>query len=99
MDDGTFATTWDISTDPSEIIGTGPFTISLYAPDERVVLKRNPDYWLKDADGNGLPYLDEIVHIIVPDLETELIKFRAGETDVHGVLGEDFATLEPLQGG
>ena len=97
VDDGTFATTWDISTDPAEIIGTGPFTISLYAPDERVVLKRNPDYWLKDADGNGLPYLDEIVHIIVPDLETELIKFRAGETDVHGVLGEDFATLEPLQ--
>ena len=97
VDDGTFATTWDISTDPAEIIGTGPFTISLYAPDERVVLKRNPDYWLKDSDGNGLPYLDEIVHIIVPDLETELIKFRAGETDVHGVLGEDFATLEPLQ--
>ena len=97
VDDGTFATTWDISTDPAEIIGTGPFTISLYAPDERVVLKRNPDYWLKDSDENGLPYLDEIVHIIVPDLETELIKFRAGETDVHGVLGEDFATLEPLQ--
>ena len=97
VDDGTFATTWDISTDPAEIIGTGPFTISLYAPDERVVLKRNPDYWLKDTDGNGLPYLDEIVHIIVPDLETELIQFRAGETDVHGVLGEDFATLEPLQ--
>ena len=44
-----------------------------------------------------LPYLDEIIHIIVPDLETELIKFRAGETDVHGVLGEEFATLEPLQ--
>ena len=97
VDDGTFATTWDISTDPAEIIGTGPFTISLYAPDERVVLKRNPSYWLKDSDGNGLPYLDEIVHIIVPDLETELVKFRAGETDVHDVLGEDFATLEPLQ--
>ena len=97
VDGGTFATTWDISTDPAEIIGTGPFTISLYAPDERVVLKRNPDYWLKDSDENGLPYLDEIVHIIVPDLETELIQFRAGETDVHGVLGEDFATLEPLQ--
>ena len=97
VDDGTFATTWDISTDPAEIIGTGPFTISLYAPDERVVLKRNPDYWLKDSDENGLPYLDEIIHIIVPDLETELIKFRAGETDVHGVLGEEFAALEPLQ--
>ena len=34
---------------------------------------------------------------IVPDLEAELAKFRAGETDVHGVLGEEFAILEPLQ--
>ena len=97
VDEGAFATTWDITTDPAEIIGTGPFTISLYAPDERVVLKPNPDYWLKDDDGNSLPYLDEIIQIIVPDLETELIKFRAGETDVHGVLGEDYAALEPLQ--
>ncbi len=97
VDDGTFASIWDISTDPTEIIGTGPFTIGLYAPAERVVLKRNPNYWLMDADGNGLPYLNEIVHIIVPDLETELMKFRAGETDTHGVLGEEFAALEPLQ--
>ena len=97
VDEGTFATTWDISTDPAEIIGTGPFTIGLYAPAERVVMKRNPNYWLKDDEGSALPYLDEIIHIIVPDLETELIKFRAGETDAHGVLGEDFATLEPLQ--
>ena len=97
VDEGTFATTWDITTDPAEIIGTGPFTIGLYAPAERVVMKRNPNYWLKDDEGSALPYLDEIIHIIVPDLETELIKFRAGETDVHGVLGEDFATLEPLQ--
>ena len=97
VDEGAFATTWDISTDPAEIIGTGPFTIGLYAPAERVVMKRNPNYWLKDDDGSSLPYLDEIIQIIVPDLETELIKFRAGETDVHGVLGEDYAALEPLQ--
>lgn len=97
VDEGTFASTWDISTDPAEIVGTGPFTIGLYAPAERVVMKRNPNYWLKDYEGSSLPYLDEIIHIIVPDLETELIKFRAGETDVHGVLGEEFAALEPLQ--
>ena len=97
VDEGTFATTWDITTDPAEIVGTGPFTIGLYAPAERVVMKRNPNYWLKDDGGNGLPYLDEIVHIIVPDLEMELMKFRMGDTDVHGVLGEEYAQLEPLQ--
>ena len=97
VDDGTFASVWDIDTDPAEIIGTGPFTIELYNPGDRVVLRRNPDYWLKDDAGNLLPYLDKIVQIIVSDLETELAKFKAGETDIHGVLGEEFAELEPLQ--
>ena len=97
VDDGTFASTWDINTDPSDIIGTGPFTIESYVPGERVVMRRNPDYWLKDAAGNSLPYLDQIVHVIVPDLETELAKFRAGESDSHGVLGEELAALEALQ--
>ncbi len=97
VDDGTFSEVWDINTDPSEIIGTGPFTIESYDPSERVVFRRNPDYWLSDDAGNPLPYLDEIVYVIVPDLETELAKFKAGESDVHGVLGEEFAELEPLQ--
>ena len=33
-----------------------------------------------------MPYLDEVVRLIVPDLGTELTKFRAGESDIHGVL-------------
>ena len=98
VEDGTFNEVWGIDTEPAEIIGTGPFTIETYEPGERVVFRRNPDYWLVDGAGNPLPYLDEIVRVIVPDLETELAKFRAGEADVHGVLGEEFAELEPLQG-
>ena len=97
VDDGTFTEAWDIDTDPTEIIGTGPFSIGVYEPGERVVMRRNPDYWLKDDAGNSLPYLDEIVHVIVPDLEAELEKFLEGESDVHGVLGEEYARLEALQ--
>ena len=97
VDDGAFNDIWDINTDPTEIIGTGPFTIESYVPGERLVHKRNPDYWLKDAQGNSLPYLDNIVRIIVPDLEAELEMFLAGDTDTHGILGEELAQLEPLQ--
>ena len=97
VDDGTFVSTWDISTDPSEVIGTGPFTIESYVPSEHVFMRRNPDYWLKDEEGNGLPYLDRIVYVIVPELEDELAMFLAGEADVHGVLGEELPRLEPLQ--
>lgn len=94
---GTFADVWDINSDPGEVIGTGPFTITSYVPGDRIVLTRNPDYWLKDADGNSLPYLDQILMVHVDDEDAVLAKFRAGETDAIGVSGEDFATLDSLQ--
>ncbi len=97
VDDGTFVDTWGIDTDPAEIIGTGPFTIESYEPGERVVMTRNPGYWLTDDEGNRLPYLDRVVRNLVEDLDAELARFLAGESDVHGVLGEEYAQLEPLQ--
>ena len=97
VDDGTFDSTWGIDTNPAEIIGTGPFTIAVLEHDERIVLRRNPNYWLTDSAGNRLPYLQEVRYQIVDGLADELPKFRSGETDVHGVLGEEFATLDPLQ--
>ena len=97
VDDGSFPSTWDIDTDPADVIGTGPFLIDVYRPGDRVVLKRNPRYWMKDEAGNSLPYLDQVVRLIVPDLETELASFLSTESDVHGVSGEEFAQLEPLQ--
>ena len=97
VDDGTFVDTWGIESDPAEIIGTGPFTIERYRPGEQVVLARNPGYWLADDEGNRLPYLDRVVRMIVEDNDGELESFLAGESDVHGVLGEEYADLEPLQ--
>ncbi len=94
---GTFEEFWSIDTDPSEIIGTGPFTIGEYTPGERVIFERNPNYWKTDGEGQRLPYLDRVVQVIVPDLEAELALFRDGTTDFHSVLGEEYARLEPRQ--
>ncbi len=93
---GTFTEFWDIDTDPAEIIGTGPFTIGEYTPGERFVFARNPDYWLVDDAGGRLPYLDRVEQLIVEELEDELELFRDGTTDLHGVLGEEFAVLDPV---
>ena len=93
---GAFTEFWGIDTDPAEIIGTGPFTIGEYTPGERFVFERNPDYWLTDDAGGRLPYLDRVVQLIVEELEDELELFRDGTTDFHGVLGEEFAVLDPV---
>ena len=97
VDAGTFGEVWDIGTDPAEIIGTGPFLIEQYVAEERIVFRRNPDYWMRDAEGGRLPYLDRIVQLIVPDLETELEAFLDGTADIHGVRGVEHAELAPLQ--
>ena len=97
VDDGTFNDAWGVDSDPSEVIGTGPYTIESYTPEDRVVLVRNPDYWLHDAEGNALPYIERIVNLLVPTIEDDFAKFRAGEVDAYGMRGQDFAVLEPEQ--
>ena len=97
VDAGVFSDVWDIDTDPSEVIGTGPFVIKSYLPGKSLTLARNPNYWLRDARGNQLPYLDEIRFLTVPDFAAKLAKFQAGETGVHELQPQEYATLKPLE--
>lgn len=93
----TFNSAWGVDTSTNKIIGTGPFMLSEYIPSQRVVLKRNPNYWRTDKSGNKLPYLDSIVILIVPDQNSSILKFQAGETDMIGIRGEDYAVLKPQE--
>ncbi|HHY40180.1 MAG TPA: ABC transporter substrate-binding protein [Syntrophaceticus sp.] len=61
--------------------GVGPFIIESYNPEDRIVLKRNPNYWRKDADGNPLPYLDGLELIVIPDKTAALEALRSGQVD------------------
>ncbi len=93
---GRFASRWDLSTPPQEIVGLGPFRLKEYVPGERTVLVRNPHYWKRDPAGRPLPYLDEITFLIVPDRSTRVLKFQQGELDLLSPLTpEEVARLEP----
>lgn len=75
--------------DSKKIVVSGPFILDEYIPAQRVVLKRNPNYYVIDEDKNILPYIDKYVILIVGDLNNELLKFEAGELDVISVRGKD----------
>ena len=94
---GKFASTWEVNTKVSEIIGTGPFFIESYEPSQKLVLRRNQRYWKKDAAGNPLPYLDGIVFQYVKDQSAELLKFQNGETDYFEMRSEDYPILKPME--
>lgn len=57
--------------------GTGPFTVAEFRPNEIVRLRRNPTYWQP-----GLPYLDEVVYRIVPNINTRATMLEAGDVDM-----------------
>ncbi|MEW6232754.1 MAG: ABC transporter substrate-binding protein [Chloroflexota bacterium] len=61
-------------------IGTGPFGVEEFVPAQRLVLKKNPDYWEK-----GKPYLDKLVIQVVPDEQTALAGLRAGSIDMIAI--------------
>ena len=60
----------------------GPFTVAEYKPGNYVLLRRNPNYWKRDANGHRLPYLDAIRLEIQQNRELELLRFRRGELDI-----------------
>lgn len=61
-------------------IGTGPFMLQSYTPDEQVVVK-NPNYWRKDGKGRQLPYLDKIEFIAVKEASQRAAAVRRGTAD------------------
>jgi len=91
---GTFNDTWTTATDPKEFVGLGPFVITRYDVEQRVVLERNPYYWKVDTNGVQLPYLERYVFLIVKDRETEFAKFRTGEIDVYGARPQDWPAIK-----
>ena len=87
---GTFAQAWGTTTVPSDLVGTGPFTLREYQPGQRLVLDRNQKYWRKAENGDALPYIDRLVLEIVPDQNAELLRLQSGATDVtHSELRSD----------
>lgn len=90
---GHFNEMWGVDTPPDSIVSNGPFRIAAYDPNQSVTLKPNPWYYKIDSKKQRLPYVDELIFVVVPDQNAELIKFRAGESDAIFVRGEDYQSL------
>lgn len=73
--------------------GTGAFIVENYIPEDRVVFKRNPDYWLKDEEGNQLPYLDGMEFIFMADSSAQVEALRGGQIDYLIYLPTEFVPV------
>ncbi len=82
---------------PRDIVGSGPFRLKQYVPGERVVLEKNPYYWKKDDCQQALPYLNEIIFVVVQDENAALLRFMEKEIDYFGMNPQSLAILGPRQ--
>lgn len=78
-----------VAADPRDIPSCGPYFLTSYTPSQRLVYRRNPGFWDKDANGESHYYPEERVSQIVGDDNTGYLLFRQGKV-------EDFS-LRPEQ--
>lgn len=62
-------------------VGTGPFMFVDWKPDLELNLKKNPNYWEKDKNGNPIPYLDGAKFKFLKEVSQQLLEFRNGNLD------------------
>lgn len=82
-----FLTFQSIDTKPSSIVYSGAFVLSEYIPSQRVIFKKNPNYYLINKNNEKLPYLDKWVNIISGDTNNQTLKFESGDIDVLSING------------
>lgn len=81
--------TWDQVSDPSALVGLGPFKFVEHKVGEYVKMERFDDYW------EGKPYLDGIIFQVITDKDAAAAAFESGQVNLMTV---DYAEYESLNG-
>jgi peptide/nickel transport system substrate-binding protein len=72
----------------------GPFYVADYKAGSEVLLRKNPHYWKRDAQGRALPYLDSIRLSIQQNRTMEMVRFTRGELHlINSVAPDNFEKL------
>jgi peptide/nickel transport system substrate-binding protein len=73
----------------SEGIGTGPFRLVEFVPNDRVVYEAFPDYWKQ-----GVPCVQSLTLKVLPDEQARVAALRSGEIDGCTLTADVARTLE-----
>ena len=80
------------------LVGTGPFMLTDYVEGSSVTWIKNPNYWGFDEKypENRLPYIDELVALVMREEATRTAALRSGKLDYRGYAGEaQLRTIRP----
>lgn len=63
-------------------VGTGAFYLKMWKEGEKLILRKNKNYFEKDQQGNKLPYLEAIAISFISDKQSEFLEFIKGNLDL-----------------
>lgn len=84
---------FSINTDVKSIPSCGKWYITEYTVSQRIVYRRNPNYWKKDSAGESIPYPEKRIFQIVGDMNTNYLLFRQGKTETYFPRPEEFSEV------
>ena len=67
--------------------GSGPFIFSEWVKGDHLTIKNNSHYWMKDSQGNALPYLQSIRYRPITNESVMFSNLQTGNINVAEVLG------------
>ncbi|MGO8680608.1 MAG: ABC transporter substrate-binding protein [Limisphaerales bacterium] len=87
--DGTFLSAYGVNWKPQDIVGSGPFRLKEYKPAQYTLLERNPYFFEVDGSGQRLPYFDNVIYSVVPNMNAINLRFLSGESDADDFIAPD----------
>ncbi len=84
---------WAAQLDPATLVTCGPYRLKRFVTAQRVELEATNNYYSVNKEGKKLPYLQKLIFLIVPDPNTNLLKFKSGELDNTGVRAQNVPEL------
>jgi ABC-type transport system substrate-binding protein len=79
-------------------VGTGPFRLTQYVPDSKIVLEKHPRYWGTDQPGKPWPYLSTLDIRIIQDEKTQFLEFQSGSLDLTTIPTTDYPRVVGADG-
>ena len=75
--------------------GSGPFILTEAVKDDHYTFKKNPSWWGTAANGDKLPYLDQVIIKPITDGDVRLTNVRTGQVQAtNAVTGKDVPTVK-----
>jgi peptide/nickel transport system substrate-binding protein len=95
QDHATSADPWAENWVATHPVGTGPYKLVEWVPQDRVVLAKNPTYW-RGWEGK---HIDTIIRRTVPEYTTRKLLLQQGQADIiDSPAADDLANLRAIPG-